>query len=169
MEFTCATCGQIHDASDVSFGADSPVPWRLLKPAELAESELGQEQCIIVAEGGPHFFVRACLEIPIIDQQRAFTWGVWVSLSEQSFAEVSEHWDDPERTKSGPYFGWLCTIIPEYPDTMYLKTSVHQREVGLRPLVELESTDHLLSVHQREGVSSKDMQSIIAKVLHAAQ
>lgn len=166
MEFTCATCGQIHDANNVSFGADAPAQWNLLKPDERAKSELTQEVCVIDIEDGPHFFVRACLEIPIIDQSKAFTWGVWVSLSKASLTEMGKHWEDPERINLGPYFGWLCTVIPEYPDTMYLKTMVHQREVGSRPLVKLEPTEHPLSVHQRDGISSEEMKTIIAKVLH---
>jgi hypothetical protein len=92
--------------------------------------------------------------------------GASVSLSESSFEEVSEHWDDPERTWIGPHFGWLCTPIPEYPDTMLLKTSVRQRPPGERPLVELEPTDHRLSRHQREGIEPADLREIIQRLLH---
>jgi hypothetical protein len=66
---------------------------------------------------------------------------------------MTEHWDDPDRLRFGPYFGWLSTAIPEYPDTMYLKTIVHQRAVGERPSVELEATDHPLAVDQRNRIS----------------
>src|SRR5215217_3739199 len=109
MEFTCQTCGQRHDASELSFGADAPVQWGLISDEERAKSELGGEQCVIEAEGRLCFFIRACLEVPIKGTQQAFTWGVWVSLSEKSFLEMSGHWEDPSRTSLGPYFGWLCT------------------------------------------------------------
>jgi hypothetical protein len=81
--------------------------------------------------------------------------------------EVSDHWEDPARTSLGPYFGWLCTKIPEYPDTVFLKTMVYQRPVGKRPVVELEETDHPLSVDQRNGIDPSRMQEIISKVLHS--
>src|SRR5215831_8075762 len=43
------------------------------------------------------------------------------------------------------------TKVPGYPDTAFLKTMVHQREVGVRPSVELEPTDRPLAVDQRDG------------------
>jgi hypothetical protein len=49
---------------------------------------------------------------------------------------------------------------------MFLKTMVHQQEVGLRPTVALEPTDHLLSVHQRRGIDPDDMEEIITKLMH---
>jgi hypothetical protein len=167
MEFTCRTCGKRHDANQISFGADAPMQWDLISDAERAKSELGGEQCVIEAGGQRHFFVRACLDVPIAGTDRAFTWGVWVSLSARSFLEMSEHWEDPSRTSLGPYFGWLCTKIPEYPDTVFLKTRVHQRAVGQRPGVELEETDHPLSVDQHHGIDPSRMQEIISKVLHS--
>jgi hypothetical protein len=82
---------------------------------------------------------------------------------------MSEHWEDLARTGLGPYFGWLCTKVPEYPDTVFLKTMVHQRAVGERPVVKLEATDHPLSLDQRQGIDPKRMQEIISKVLHLSE
>lgn len=82
---------------------------------------------------------------------------------------MHEHWTDPERTRLGPYFGWLCTPVPGYPDTMYLKTMVHQREVGRRPLVMLEPTQHPLSIDQREGVDPARLRALVADVLHGVR
>ena len=79
---------------------------------------------------------------------------------------MSEHWDDPERTNCGPYFGWLCTNVPGYPETAFLKTMVHQREVGMRPFVELERTDHPLAVEQREGVEERRLKELVVRFLH---
>jgi hypothetical protein len=90
-----------------------------------------------------------------------------VSLSETSFLEMADHWEDPARTGLGPYFGWLCTKVPEYPDTVFLKTTVYQRPVGERPAVELEETDHPLSVDQHHGIDPARMREIISRVLHS--
>jgi hypothetical protein len=51
---------------------------------------------------------------------------------------------------------------------MFLKTMVYHRALGLRPLVELEPTDHPLAVHQREGIPPSELQKIITSVLHSA-
>lgn len=151
---------------DTSLSADRPLQWDLLNAAEREQSELTSDQCVIESTEGRHFFVRACLDVPVRGTDQTFTWGVWVSVSESTFLEMSDHWTDPGRTDLGPYFGWLCTKIPEYPDTMFLKTMIHQRPVGTRPAVELEPTDHPLSVHQRAGIASEEMQRIVESVIH---
>lgn len=166
MKFTCSNCREEHDLDELSFGAEAPQQWGDLTKEDLARSELTSDQCIMELEDERHFFVRACLDLPIRGTERQFTWGVWVSLSEKSFAEMSAHWTDPRRVETGPYFGWLCTNIPVYPDTMLLKTMVHQNAVGLRPLVELEPTDHPLAIHQREGIEEGELQRMVAELLH---
>lgn len=166
MTFLCTSCGKEHDLAEVSFGASVPYQWAMLSDDDRNRSELGEEQCVIEVSDGRHYFIRAGLEIPIIGKDTVFSWGVWCSLSEQSFAEVSAHWDDPGRTEIGPHFGWLCTRVPEYPETLFMKTHVHQREVGLRPLVELEESDHPLSVHQHYGIEEEEMQRTVMRILH---
>ncbi len=37
-----------------------------------------------------HYFIRGCLELPIIDYHENFIWTVWVSLSKESYDEVLE-------------------------------------------------------------------------------
>jgi hypothetical protein len=113
-----------------------------------------------------HFFIHALLHIPIKGSDEMFTWGVWCSLSEKSYLEVAENWENPERTSMGPYFGWLCNRIPDYPDTLYLKTHVNQRKVGLRPTVELEQTMHPLAIHQREGIEAAELNRIVSVLFH---
>src|SRR4051794_9243756 len=138
MTFACSICSEAHDLAELSFGTDAPAQWDLLSDEERGRSELGSEQCVVDSDEGRHFFVRAWLQLPIRDTDHQFSWGVWVSLSEASFLAMMEHWEDPGRAAGRPYFGWLSTKIPGYADTMFLKTMVHQRPVGLRPLVVLE-------------------------------
>jgi hypothetical protein len=164
----CVSCGEAHDLSSLSFGASSPDQWERLTAEERAASILTPDQCVLRADGAEHFFLRACLEVPVHGWERPFSWGVWVSLSERSFEEVCDRWDDHDRTALGPHFGWLCTPIPGYPDTMFLKSRVHQRAPGLRPLVELEPTDHPLAVHQREGISEQALRALVLPLLHEA-
>jgi hypothetical protein len=166
MRFWCATCGAEHDIDEISFGTDAPLQWDLLSEAERSHSVLSGEQCQIASQEGRSFFIRACLEIPIQGSDRSFTWGVWCSLSEQSYDEIFQHWDDPARSSVGPHFGWLCTKIPGYPDTAFLKTMVHQRDVGTRPSVELERTDHPLAVDQRDGIEDRRLVEILIGELH---
>jgi hypothetical protein len=73
------------------------------------------------------------------------------------------------REAEPPMFGWLMAALPTYePSTLSLKTMVHTRPLGLRPLVELEPTDHPLAVEQREGITLARVQQIAEQLLHAA-
>ncbi|MGA3008530.1 MAG: DUF2199 domain-containing protein [Opitutaceae bacterium] len=162
----CVTCGKEHDTDEISLGAFEPVQWHLITEDERSRSALGEDQCEIDSSEGQSFYIRGCLEIPVKNSEMRFTWGVWCSLSEKNYAEMIEHWTDPQRMLLGPYFGWLCTKIPEYPDTVYLKTMVHQREVGTRPLIKLEATDHPLAIDQLAGIEEERLQRIIGKLLH---
>jgi len=166
MKFKCNICNELNDFDDISFGSDAPEQWTLINEQERSLSELGEEQCLIISKEGTSYYIRARLEIPVIGRVNKFVWGVWCSLSENSMMEVTEYWEDPIRQHKGPYFGWLCTIIPWYPDTMYLKTMVHHSGVGYRPTVILEPKSHPLAVHQRDGVALDTLKEIIAKSLH---
>ncbi len=53
-----------------------------------------------------------------------------------------------------------------YPRTFELKASVHFRGGGLRPLVEVEPTDHPLAVEQQRGITMERVQEIVAALMH---
>ncbi|OJT20829.1 hypothetical protein BO221_28395 [Archangium sp. Cb G35] len=166
FRFTCRSCGEVHEGIP-SFGADAPQPYTALPESEREQrAELSSDQCII---DGKEFYVRGCLEIPVHGQEEPLVWGVWVSVSEQSFQRMSERWDELGREKEPPSFGWLCTHVPLYPDTLLLKTHVRTRPVGQRPFIELEPTNHPLAVDQREGLRPERLQEIIETLLHKKQ
>jgi hypothetical protein len=169
MRFNCIECGQEHDLEDISFSASEPDQWAMLSPADRAHSQLNRDSCIIRSEGEVAYFVAGALEIPIMGTKSSYTWGVWASVSERSFTEMQEHWFDPEREKFGPYFGWLCTVLPNHPDTMFQKTQVHQRAVGIRPRLELEPTEHPLAIQQRRGISRGELIPLLQRLLHHYQ
>jgi hypothetical protein len=162
--YQCKTCGMWHDDLPMSFGADAPYWYDVIAPEERSwRAELGSDQCII---DNQHYFVRGCLEIPVLDGPGPFIWDVWVSLSEKSFERMSELWETQGREVEPPCFGWLCTSLPGYPETLNLKTCVYTQPVGQRPLIELEPTDHPLAVEQREGITMGRVQEIVEIILH---
>jgi hypothetical protein len=151
----------------MSFGADAPYWYDVVAPeGRERRAELSSDQCVI---DGEHYFVRGALEIPVIDGDESFTWGVWVSLSQKNFERMSELWEMSGRESEPPYFGWLSTALPCYPDTLNLKTHVHTRPVGERPLIELEPTEHPLAVEQRNGISMARVKEIVECVLHDSE
>jgi hypothetical protein len=166
ISYVCRRCGERHGGLPMSYGTDAPAYW----DPSLAGDEsslLEQEQCVIKDE---HFFVRGRLVIPVTDATPGteFDWGVWVSLSRDSFTRALSLWTTPGREREQPYFGWLSTELPLYqPPALSLKTRVHTQPVGQRPLIELEPTDHPLAVEQRTGITLARVQEIAETLLHA--
>lgn len=158
--FKCGKCGKIHEGSP-SIAFDVPAYWHDIPDAERPKrGKIDADLC--KADG--HHFVRVCLEIPIIGVSEPFFWGVWASVSEANFYRYVETWDDADEDDA--YFGWLNNRLPYYPDTMNLKTMVRPRKGRIRPILELEATDHPLSVDYREGISIARAQEIAEAALH---
>jgi hypothetical protein len=99
------------------------------------------------------FFVRCLLSIPIIGRAETFSFGVWSSLSRENFHRYIELYDDDSQAQLGPMFGWLSNQLPDYPDTLRVKVNVWPQTSKRRPLLEVEATEHPLSLDQREGIS----------------
>jgi hypothetical protein len=149
--YTCSCCVEYHSELPLNYGSPAPIYYEEATRRERKKRfEINDDLCVM---DGEHFFIRGCIEIPVIGSDEPFVWDVWVSLSEENFELTLEHWDDFDREKLEPMFGWLSTTLPLYPETINLKTYVHTRSVELRPYIELEPTDHPLSIEQRQGIT----------------
>jgi hypothetical protein len=49
---------------------------------------------------------------------------------------------------------------------MNLKTMVHLRDDGIRPFIEIEPSDHPLSVEQQGGISVERLSEIYSIMMH---
>lgn len=150
MNWRCPICGVQHDDLPTCFSIEAP--WRALIPETEFEQrvELTRDQCVVDRK---EFFTRGHIEIPIHNYSEALAFSVWSSLSEKSFHHMCERWELVERAVDPPYFGWLCSPILVYPDTLHLKLSVQSRSPGLTPLFTVEHTNHPLSIDQHHGIS----------------
>lgn len=158
--WTCGCCGRQFSTLPLDFACRTPDHWFQIPEAERENrAKLSSDVCII---DDKDFFVRGCLEIPIIGQEDCFNWGVWVSVSRESFMRIHELWDSPDVQDEPPKFGWLCNNISVYPTTLSLKTNLYLRAGNRRPSIQLEPTDHPLAVEQRTGISIKRVEEIAA-------
>ena len=159
----CRCCGKQFDTLPLDFACQAPDHWFQIPELERAlRGKLDSDVCLL---DDRDIFVRGCLEIPIIGQDDCFIWGVWVSVSEASFARILELWEASGIENKSPKFGWLCNNISIYPTTLNLKTHLHVRDGGRRPLIELEPTDHPLAIEQRHGISIKRVEEIATALL----
>jgi hypothetical protein len=159
MKYICKACGKTHD--DIpDIGSDRPVQyWEIPEMERETRVKLTSDTCTIDHD---HYFIRGVIELPIIEMNDVFGWGVWISLKKENFVNYlltfgNDDWDD-----MGPFFGWLCTKIDYYTnDTMFLKTMAHIRRNGLRPSIKVEPSEHPLSIHQQHGIPINEVYDII--------
>lgn len=167
FEFKCSCCGETHKGIP-TFGANYPITVLQIPQEERDERvDLGSDDCVI---DGKDFYVRGCIEIPVQGYDDPFVWGTWVSLSEESFLKFIEYFSQEKRSHIGPFFGWHCGDFKVYDvSCVNLKTKVHLRDNGIRPYIELEPTDHPLSVEQREGITKERLVEIYEAMMHGSQ
>jgi hypothetical protein len=163
--FECATCGQYHVGMP-TFGWDWPIQYLDVPETErAARVDLAPDYCVIDDEW---FFVRGCLDIPVLDHDEPFSWGAWVSLSRDNFHRYAELHDDVAREPGARFVGWLCSAFPGYPEPGEepLKAALHIRPWPTRPFIELEPTNYPLAVEQREGITAERVREIAERLLH---
>jgi hypothetical protein len=166
LPWTCRICGEEHDELPLDVGFDAPVYW---DGGRNSDDYLTPDFCVWTDDDGERaHFVRGVLKIPLVDSDEFFAFGIWASLSEENFDRAIDLLDEPHRVEEEPYFGWLSNRIAGYPDTVNLKTLVHTSEVGLRPVIELEPSDHPLSIEQQHGITLERVQEIVEPSLHTA-
>ncbi len=165
MEWVCSRCGERHEGlPDLAY--DAPDYWAQLTEEERAQSVLEEDLCRVRSVEGSFFYVRGVLELPILEADELFAFGVWGSLSERSFERFVQLFDDPRRVDEPPYFSWLSNSLGGYPDTLNLRASLQVRALDLRPAVVLEPAPHPLSVDQREGITLERARALVEPALH---
>jgi hypothetical protein len=162
--FTCACCGEtIEGLPDLGYA--SPVYYDSLPATEREErAQLDSDFCVIDDDSR---FIRAVCPIPIVGSDEHFGWGVWVSLSEASFARYRDSFGDDDQSKLGDMFGWFSNRLPDYPDTLNLPATVVPQDDNQRPLVWInqDRADHPLYVHQRQGIERDHLGELYARHL----
>jgi hypothetical protein len=158
--WTCSCCGKQFDTLPLDWAYDAPNYWHDIPEAERAtRGRLSPDFCV----ADEHFFIRGCLEVPIVGFDDKLVLGVWVSQSAASFKRAQELFDRDPDPDEAPRFGWLCNAIRFYPtSTLGLASSVHFQSGNQRPLIKLHAGDHPLIAEQRDGITMARVQEIVA-------
>lgn len=158
FRYRCACCGEWQQGVPaVAF--DRPAHVYGVPEEERAHRvKLNEDLCIIDDQ---YFYIRACLLIPIRGTSETFEYGVWSSLSETNF-NLYRRTFQSDQSGLGPFFGWFANEIGGYLSTLSIRCRVYPQEEGIRPILELEETDHPLCVEYREGVTTERLSQIMA-------
>jgi hypothetical protein len=164
FRFQCSRCEEWHEGLP-SPGWIYPIEYQDVPPHERERrTELTSDTCVI---DDKWFFIRGCLEIPLQASEDTLVYGVWVSVSESSFALFKRTYEQEGREQEAPFFAWLTFIPPPFPQAL-LKTRVHLNPLPNRPSLELEPTEHPLAVAQRERLSPASVAEVVEQMLHGS-
>ena len=166
FQFICSCCGEIHKGVP-SFGADAPIYFYDVPADERdARTFLTSDACVIDDE---HYFVKGCLEMPIVDHDEIFSFNGWISLSETNFFKFQELLEVKDRDHHQPMVGWFSSWIYPFKDTEKLVGRIHFRNDGIRPLIELEPTEHPLAKAQGNGITTDQIKEIYSYYVHGVK
>ncbi|HXV22688.1 MAG TPA: DUF2199 domain-containing protein [Alphaproteobacteria bacterium] len=163
--WACRCCGRQYRTLPLDFAFDAPIYWGQLSEDERKNAFLNSDICKI----GEDRFIRGCIDIPVLGREERFVWGAWTSLSKASLQRAYELWDAREIAPDEPArFGWLSNEmkIVYGVSTLNLKTKVRFRPDNLRPLIQVEPSDHPLAREQAEGITLDRVQEVVATLLH---
>lgn len=165
--WTCPTCGKSHSDAPLSFAVDFPDMYAHLKREDRdLRAVVGTDQCIVDERW---FFVRGCLEIPVLGLSEPFLWSLWASVRQDVFDEISDCWTQEGREKThGPFKSRLANSLSVYPETLNLKVEIRMQPVGTRPLFLAEEAEHQLAIEQRLGITWTRAMDLASFLLHQA-
>ncbi|HSY35192.1 MAG TPA: DUF2199 domain-containing protein [Acidobacteriaceae bacterium] len=166
MSWTCATCGGSHEDVPLSFAADYPDNYANMSIEEREQRAIaGSDQCVIDED---QFYVRGCLEIPLLEDDGVFLWGVWARLWKEDYLEIADCWDQVGRENAhGPFKGRLGNSLKQYSsETLNLKLSIKLRPVGERPLFVIADPDHPLGSAQINGMTNQQVHDLVSLLMH---
>lgn len=132
-DYVCSECGETHsDWPALTF--KSPANYNFLSKQEQSElGKLDSDFCEIHHDDQIDRFIRVTLTLKVNDACENLDYGLWVSLSEISYSDYKVNFDN--KNHETVYFGWLCSNIPQYEDTMLIPCDVMTKSGNSRPQI----------------------------------
>ncbi|KUJ55106.1 DUF2199 domain-containing protein [Chryseobacterium aquaticum] len=164
MKYICKCCGEEkEDWPAIAY--NSPYPYMNLSDEELENSELTSNLCIIRYSDETCYFIRVVLVQEVNDDCQDLEYGVWVSLSEKSFNEYVENYNN-KSFESG-CFGWFANYLPDYEFDEPIPTDVViNNNIGRPFIFPHESHEHLFVSDFYNGITKKEAEKRINLVLN---
>ena len=134
IKYICSCCGKEHEEWPALVYI-SPTNYDTLSDEDKKNiGELDTDFCIITHSDQTDRFIRCTLTQKVIDHCEDLEYGLWVSLSDKSFQDYSDNFNNENHETK--YFGWLSNDLPDYdfsegsiPTTAYTRTGNSRPEI----------------------------------------
>jgi hypothetical protein len=164
IKYTCSCCGKEHFEYP-SLAYISPTHYDILSQEDKENiAELSSDFCVINHEDQTDRFIRCILLQKIVDHCQDLNYGLWVSLSENSYKDYSEnYYNENHETR---YFGWLCNDLPDYDFKESIPTTVYTKTGNQRPeIVPHQDFDHPFVRDYYNGITKQEAERRINNML----
>lgn len=165
IKFICDCCGKEHE-SWPALTYNSPSSYYNLSPQEQEEiAVIDQDFCVIkYADDDIDRFIRVVMIQKVNDHCDNLEYGFWVSLSEKSFKDYLENFDNENHETQ--YFGWLCNYISQYEFPESIPTTVVTKTGNDRPeIFPHQDFDHPFVKDYYEGITKEEAEKRIQGML----
>lgn len=162
--YTCSCCGkELNDWPALTY--KTPFFYSCLTEEEKQHyGKLTSDFCTVEMDGETHRFIRVVMFQKTSDSCQVLDYGLWVSLSEASYNDYYEHYEDENYKEV--YFGWLNSSLSGYPDTTAIPCNVCPQKNNQRPFIEPhQSFDHPLVADFYNGISKEEAEARIKRMM----
>ncbi len=153
-DFRCPCCGASYGGI-FDIGYDHPDIWTHGNLRDSGQEVLGAGEDLLtydLCHFDGNFFVRCTLPIPVIGTGESFAYGAWGSVSEATFRQYCETYDDETGFEGG--FSWLSNSLPGWDAGDPLPCNLRPGAAGKRPVLYVqEESGHSLAEAQRIGIT----------------
>lgn len=167
IKFTCSYCGKVHEEWP-ALVYTSPTNYDTLSEEDKKNiGELDTDICVITHPDQTDRFIRCTLTQKVIDHCEDLEYGLWVSLSENSFRDYIENFNNENHETE--YFGWLSNDLPDYDfSEESIPTTVFTRTGNRRPeIVPHQDFDHPFVNDYYKGITKTEAERRIREMLNA--
>ncbi len=164
LKYICKCCGKEQETWP-ALTYSSPDAYNYLTQEEKDSiGELKSDFCMINYKDQIDKYVRCTLNQKVIDHCGTLEYGLWVSLSDKSFQDYSDNFNNENHQTQ--YFGWLSNNIPAYNFNKSIPTTVITRIGNHRPeIIPHFDFEHPFVHDYYNGISKKEAEKRINDML----
>lgn len=133
-ENKCGICGEIHHSYPaLTFSYPNSYYWLTEEQRNTYNIQVDSDFCMIEHPDRTDRFIRVVLKQKIAKTSLYLEYGLWVSLSEESYEDYLFNFGNENHETL--YFGWLSNALPDYQFEKGIPVDVKTKPGNQRPEV----------------------------------